>query len=489
LLPSSRSVKNAAANAGYWTAPSILAVILYWPGLVAWFQKDDFAWLKLLQIARQSQGFRWALFAPLAQGTIRTLSERAFFLSFFALFGMNPLPYRCWALLTFAAGLMLIASLCTKLTGSRAAGFWAAVIWTVNSSMGVVMSWTSIYYEILCAVFLMASLWLLVRYAETGEVRFYAAQWITFLIGFGVLELNVVYPALAAAFALCRARRILGKVWPMFLASAAYTAIHRAAVPFPAEGVYKLHWDSSIFSTLWTYWKWTLGPNRLIFLRIYPSHFRSILAIALMAGLVGFLLWEAWRREWITAFFASWYLIVLGPLLLLRDHMDDSYLTIPLVGFAMWGAWAFVCGWRAGALSRGIAILLLAIYVAVSIPVARVVTQSFYDRSRQIRSLVLGVVAETRGGKDKLILLKGVDSEMFWSALYHRPFPLYGIDEVYLLPENESEIVPPVPPREREQFYADPARVRGALKEGRAIALDVAGGEVRDITASTLEIK
>jgi len=118
-----------------------------------------------------------------------------------------------------------------------------------------------------------------------------------------------------------------------------------------------------------------------------------------------------------------------------------------------------------------------------------VVTQSFYDRSRQIRSLVLGVVAETRGGKDKQILLKGVDSEMFWSALYHRPFPLYGIDEVYLLPENESEIVPPVPPREREQFYADPARVRGALKEGRAIALDVAGGEVRDITASTLEIK
>jgi hypothetical protein len=170
----------------------------------------------------------------------------------------------------------------------------------------------------------------------------------------------------------------------------------------------------------------------------------------------------------------------------LRDHKDESYLTIPLVGFAMWGAWAFVCGWRAGALSRGIAALLLVTYLGVSIPVARVVSQSFYDRSRQIRSLVLGVVAETRGEKDKLILLKGVDSEMFWSALYHRPFPLYGIHEVYLLPENESEIVPPAPPRERDQFYADPAQAREALREGRAIALDVAGGQVRDITASAL---
>jgi hypothetical protein len=345
------------------------------------------------------------------------------------------------------------------------------------------MSWTAFYDEILCAVSLIGSLSLLMRYAETRDVRFYVAQWITFVIGFGVLELNVVYPAIAATFALCRARQILGKVWPMFLASAAYTAIHWAAVPFPAGGVYKMHWDSSIFSTLWTYWKWTLGPNRLILLRIYPSHFRSILTIALMAGLLGFLAWKSWRCEWITAFFASWYLIVIAPLLLLRDHVDASYLTIPLVGFAMWGAWASVSCWRAGGLWKGIAMLLLAVYLGVSIPAARLVSQSFYDRSQQIRSFVLGVVAGSRGGKHKLILLKGVDSEMFWSAIYDRPFPLFGLDDVWLLPNNESEIVPPVPQAFRAQFYAAPASVREALRQGRAIVLDVAGGQVRDVTA------
>ncbi|MBZ5612040.1 MAG: hypothetical protein LAP38_27600 [Acidobacteriia bacterium] len=471
-------------KAAYWIAPSLLTVVLYWPGLMAWFQKDDFVWLKLLDIARKSQGFRWALFTPLAQGTIRTLSERVFFMSFSALFGVNALPYRCWALLTFAASLVVVSSLCARLTGSRAAGFWAAILWTVNSSMGVALSWTAIYYEILCSLFLLGGIWLLVRYAESGQRRFYLAQWITFVIGFGVLELNVVYPALAAAYALCCNRRLLAKIWPMFLVSAAYTLIHTVAAPLPAGGPYKLHWDTSVLSTLWTYWKWALGPNRLIYLRIYPSPYRSLLTILLMSGLLGFLLCKMLRREWVTAFFAAWFVIVLAPLLPLRDHIDPSYLTIPLAGFAMWGGWAVVSGWNAGRLGRIAAVFLLGIYLAVSIPIARVTTLSFYDGSQAVRSFVLGIVARTRGQESKLVLLRNVDSEMFWSAVYDRPFPLFGINEVYLLPDDQQKIVPEVPASIRSQFFADSGMLRAAFEQQRAIVLDTAGGHVRDVTAS-----
>ena len=473
-----------ARTAAYWSVPSLFAVILYWPGLVSWFQKDDFVWLKLLRMARESQGFRWAFFAPLAQGTIRTLSERAFFISFSALFGVNPLPYRGWAFLTFAASLIMVSSLCTKLTGSRAAGFWAAILWTANSAMGVALSWTAIYYEILCALFFLSGLWLLVRYAETDQRRFYVAQWVTFLLGFGVLELNVVYPALAAAYALCCAPRIIGKVWPMFLVSATYTVIHTAVASLPTEGPYKLHWDTSVFSTLWTYWKWALGPNRLIFLRIYPSPYRSLLTILLTLGLVGFLAWKMWRREWATAFFAAWFLIVLAPLLPLREHIDPSYLTVPLAGLAMWGGWAVVSGWNSGRLGRIAAVLLLGVYLIVSIPVARVVTLSFHDRSQAIRSFVLGIIARTRGRTDKLVLLKDVDSEMFWSAVYDRPFPLFGVDQVYLVPEDQGRITPELPAVVRPQFYADAAMLKEAFAKDGAIVLDVSHGHVRDITAA-----
>jgi hypothetical protein len=474
-------VYQRAARMGYWLI--LLGLVLYWPGLMAWFQKDDFVWLKLLTIARDGKGFQWALFAPMAQGTVRTLSERIFFMSFSAMFGVNPLPFHCWVFLTFALSLVVLGSLCSKLTGSRAAGFWAMILWTANSALGVVLSWTAIYYEILCGLFFLTGLWLLVRHVETGRLSFYVMQWITFLLGFAVLELNVVYPALAAAYALCCARRILGRVLPMFAVSAAYTLWHMALAPLQTTGPYKMYWDTSVIPTLWTYWKWALGPNRLIFLGVYPSAWRSLLALLLMLGMFGFLICKIYRREWLGIFFAAWFVIVLAPLLPLRDHVDGSYLTVPLIGLAMWGGWGAVCGWRAGRLTRVAAVALLAIYLCVSLPVAHVVAVSFYERSRQIRNFVLGVVAHAQGRKDNVVLLKEVDAEMFWSAVVGRPFPLFGLFNVYLLPEEALRIVPQAQLADYQSLFADKATVSEALGKGRAIVLDVSGGNVRDVTS------
>ncbi len=386
-------------------------------------------------------------------------------MSFFEVFGINALPYRCWAFLTFAVSLVMLGSLCSKLTQSRAAGFWAMVVWTMNSAMGDVLSWTAIYYEILCALFFLAGLWLLVRYVETGQLYYYLAQWATFIVGFAVLELNVVYPALAAAYALCCARRILPKVLPMFILSAMYTFWHTAVAPLPTSGPYKMYWDTSVFSTLWAYWKWALGPNRLIVLGIYPSAYRSLLTILLMAGMIGFLTWNIRRREWLTAFFAAWFVIVLAPLLPLRDHIGGSYLTIPLIGLAMWAGWGIVRGWRAGWPGRLAAVSLLSIYLCVSIPVARAVAVSFYEQSQRTHAFILGVVDHARGQNDKLILLKGVDTEKFVSAVNARPFPLFRLS-VYLLPEEESNIVPDAELKDRQPFYADKTMTREALRKG-----------------------
>ena len=196
--------RGVLANFAFWITPPLVALVLYWPGLTCWFQKDDFAWLGLRQLVGGWGDLGWALFAPLAQGTIRTLSERAFYLSFSTLFGLNPLPYRCFAFLTHAGTLTLLSAVCSRLTGSRAAGFWAAILYTVNGALAYALSWTPIYYELACSFVLLLSLWLLIR----GN---YIAQWITFLLGFGVLELNVVYPALAAVYALCCAPKAAAK--------------------------------------------------------------------------------------------------------------------------------------------------------------------------------------------------------------------------------------------------------------------------------------
>ena len=466
---------------GYWAFPPLVAVVLYWPGLMAWFQKDDFVWLGLLDMVHSWRDFWWALFAPLAQGTIRTLSERVYFMSFSALFGLNALPYRIWVFLTGFATLTVLSAVCTKLTQSRAAGFWAAIFWIVNSTTAFVFAWTAIYYELLSALFMLTGLWLLMRYVETGDRRFFIAQWITHLLGFGVLELNVVYPALALMYALCCAPGIVRKVLPLFIPSIAYTILHLVTAPLQSTGPYRMFWDLSVLPTFWTYWKFALGPNRLIYANIHPSFFRSFLMVALMTGLLGFLGWTIAKRQWLTLFFAAWFVIVLSPLLPLKDHITDCYLTIPTLGLAMWGAWAFVSGWRSGIATRVAAVALLVIYLAVNIPIARISADAFFDNSQRIRKMVYGVVELTANRPDKRILLKGVNKDLFFDALWGRPFRLFNRNEVFLIAEDGADIIAAIPADAVSQFFMSRADADAALAENRAVMFDVTGDRVREI--------
>lgn len=67
--------------AAYWLIPPLFCLVLYKRGLTAWFQADDFAWLGLRLQVHDQGSLLHALFAPMAQGTIRPWSERAFFLT------------------------------------------------------------------------------------------------------------------------------------------------------------------------------------------------------------------------------------------------------------------------------------------------------------------------------------------------------------------------------------------------------------------------
>jgi len=288
-----------------------------------------------------------------------------------------------------------------------------------------------------------------------------------------------VFPALAAAYALCRAPRLLRKVIPLFAISACYMLWHLHVAPLSSSGVYKMHWDASIFSTVWTYWLWALGPRRLMLIGLYSSAGRTVSTLLLMAGLLVFLAWKLRRREWIAAFFPAWFLIVLSPLLPLRDHMSDYYLTIPLIGLAMWGGWALAAAWNSGRAGRIGAASLLAIYCSVSIPVGRATTLSFYNRSQAIRRMLESIVRESRSHPGKTVLLTGVDPDLFWSALYHRPLRLYGIEDVYLLNDHPGIVMPETQAKEAETLFLTPFAENQALQENRAIVFDLSGGEAR----------
>ena len=482
-------MNNNLRATAYWAAAPILMLVLYWPGLTSWFQKDDFAWLGLRGLVHGPRDLLWALFAPLAQGTIRTLSERVVFLSFTSVFGLHALPFRCLAFATCAATILMLRSVATKVTGSPEVGFWAAIAWTLNAAIAIPLAWGAVYYELLWPFWLLLTFWLLLRYVETGERRFFIAQCVTFVLGFFVLETNVVYPAIAAAYAIAspqaRARGLLKKIAPLFVISLIYAIVHISFAPLPASGPYQLHWNLRILQTLTTYWGLALGPGNGRLIGIRSTLIRSTLVWTLTVGLFAFLFRHergTRGRQMLALFFPAWFLIALAPLLPLRDHITNEYVTAPALGLAMWAGWAIVSGWRASWLGKIVVVSLVTIYAAISIPVGQAHVRSFHDRSQRIRQFVLSVVDAARAQPGNAIFLEGVSTELFNDAVYDRAFPLYGIDDLYLVPENRAAIAAPAYFIGTDSFFVNTVVAHKAVRQHRAVVFDVSTGTARNLT-------
>ncbi len=141
------------------------------------------------------------------------------------------------------------------------------MLWTANTALVTVMSWSSAYNEALCPLFLLGALALFIRYAETGRSRFWWWQLVVFTLGFGALEINVVYPALAAAYVLFvvpaeKRRRLLIGLMPRFL-HLRRILLWCIAPPFRSLPTARTRSTSiaRIFRTLAAYWKWSLVPQ------------------------------------------------------------------------------------------------------------------------------------------------------------------------------------------------------------------------------------
>lgn len=463
--------------------PPLFCLWLYWYGLRAWFQQDDFAWLGLRLQVQNWHDLLNAMFAPLAQGTIRPWSERAFFLGFGALFGLDALPFRIWVFLTQFANLALAGWMTRRLTGSRAAAALAPVLWAANPGMAVPMSWTSAYNQVLCAFFLLLAFCLFVRYAETGRAGFYRAQWVVFLAGFGALELNVVYPGIALAYAgMRRSRKLAWKAAAMVPVSAAYALLHRAVAP-AAEGAYGMHWDWSMAATFWKYWQWAPAAARTGIVHHVPGWFGPAGTAVFTGALLGFVFWKGRRSERLGWFCVAWFVVTVAPVLPLRDHAMDYYLAIPSLGLAVLGAWGVVTAFRHSAASAAGVSALAALYLWSGVPLDRAVARWHFERGRAVEAMTMGVERAHELHPEKLILLEGVGDELFWGGVYDHPFRLVGANDVYLAPRSEKAIRGRAGVELVGSYVLGVAEARRALEEQRVVVYQVGGRRLRNVTS------
>ena len=460
---------------------SALFLVLYWPALTAWFRADDFAWLGVGLDVHNFHDFLSALFSPKAQGTIRPWSERAFFMAGYALFGLDALPFHIVVFVTQFANLVLVGSIGARMTERRPgglrhdAGLYAAILWLLNSSLILPLGWVATYNQVMCGFFLLLALHLLMRYTETGRTRYLVWQWIVFLLGFGALELNLVYPAIAAAYTWFYARKYFRRTLPMFAVSAAYALVHFAVAP-PRSDYYAMHFTGAMLRTLAKYWTWSIGPT---FLET-PLHLPrwvlpagiAIVSLALLAFVVRKL--RAGQRG--VLFCLVWYLATLAPVLPLRDHITEYYVYLPVVGLAWLGGWAL-------AESRVAAPAIALLYAFLVVPETIASTAWNHRVSTRARDLVEGVAQAHELHPTKSILLEGVDTDLFWNAILDRPFRLIGLDHVYLTPGSERRIEAHPALGNVAEYVLPAGAVDNALKGDAVVVYDVRGPRLRNITS------
>jgi hypothetical protein len=451
--------RNGAALAGL-----IFLLAFYWRGLGNWFYQDDFGWLHVGP-ATAGGSFLRMLFAPKAHGNIRPWSENLFFYGLKAMFGVNALPFRIVVFATVAGDVILLAALVRRLTGSVLAAAAAPVLWLANPNVAPALCWTSIYNESQYLVFVLLALLLFLR----GK---YWQQMVVFALGLGSLEMAVMYPVIALAYALLYDRAKVLRTAPLFAISAAYTLLHFWAAPGAKSGPYAIQIDGRVLGTLAAYVKLVLGPQDLAhFHWDWPAWFAiagtavvgaGVIAAIIVAGRVGL-------------FGLAWFFALLVPMLPLPDHVEEYALTGPAIGIAII---------LAGALARRPRVIapVAALYLAICLPAAWEVTSWHVARGQLARDLVTGIVAYDRDHAGKTLLIAGLDTEQFYAAFADRPFDTFGLQNVFIAPGGAQKVddargwVP--------QFELPPETAKALLSAGKAAVLDVSDGQVRDVTPS-----
>lgn len=465
-------------RAAYFLAAPLLCLIVFWRVPLTWFANDDFAWLGLPLEVHGMGSLIDILFTPKAQGTVRVFSERLFFLTFSELFGLHAMPYHLLVLATWFADLTLAALIGARLTGSRAAGLLAAVFWTTCGIIVMPLEWVSAYNEVLCAFCILVAFYARLRWIDSGARRWKIAEWIAYLAGFGALEIIVVYPVLAALHALVTDRKRLRSTYLMFVPAVAFGVAHLLLIPKNAGPYYSLSIDARLPRTFFEYLAWTLGPTRLG----GPRY--AILAALIGAALLGFVIARVRRREFLALFFCGWFVLLLGPVLPLPNHIEDYYATLPALGFAWLAGWAVVEAWQSAKVLRILAAFLAATYLIGSIQLIQNYTRWAYNRSMRIRGVVLGVEEIAREHPDASVMLEGVDNDLFQAGFQDNPWRLFGLQKLYLVPGGEQGIIARADLGGVTPFLITPRQALDRIEHHQGYVLAVSNDGTRDITRS-----
>ncbi len=227
-----------------------------------------------------------------------------------------------------------------------------------------------------------------------------------------------------------------------------------------------------------------LGFDAFTQVKATPPLSVNIAVAAVTAAILGFTAWQAWKRRFLPLFLLCWFLIVLGPLLPLHNHITGYYLTIPAIGIAMLAAYGLARAWRSGMGATVIAGALILLYAWPSATVVQAEMRAFFDRTDRARALVQSVAYAKKIHPGKMILLRNVDDSLFWTAVYDSPFRALGWHDVYLTPDCRAAIHEDPHLWPLSNYILPASAVSRALNDQSAVVYTVEGRKLRNVTRS-----
>jgi hypothetical protein len=271
------------------------------------------------------------------------------------LFGLDGLPSHALVIVFLAASAVAIWALVRELTGDARLGVLVAVTHAAANVIHIdtlMIQTCGVENQVGATCFFFATLALLRRRAATSALLY--------AIGVLVKETVVILPAfmvLCAAIApggdgrlfatdarlRARLQAAARRLWPHAIVLAAFLAVkHAGRSPFrvPASDPYFMSlFGVHLFTNFATYVRWTL---EVLVPGVRPWPAAAIAAAVGLAALASARPFDAARRRVLArwgAFFATWYGLALGPMLILPNHTYRYYALFALpAALCVWWA-------------------------------------------------------------------------------------------------------------------------------------------------------
>jgi hypothetical protein len=364
-----------------------LTLLLYRSCLDKYFAMEDFLCISWVE-EEGFEGVAKSYYTDNAYGVYRPTSIHIYYYLCRQLFGLDPLGYHAIDLISHTINVILVFALALLLSGKRWVGFLAGTTYMTRLSHYIAVFWVSGISEVWAVLFSLLSLISFVLLCKHKNPFFLAASLVSFALALTCKESAVTLPFVLLCYVCLFSndfslRRVATRIGPFMVVLALYLVLKLVILKPMVGAFYEVGVGAWSLRNLVLYSLWQVNALYLsimsigFFTDISPYRYLgdiaavwSVFSLVLLLCL-GFLCLGRRKafarlksilidpRNRVALFGLAAFFVSLAPALLLKNRLQEYYLSVPSIGFSLFAAailGGFKRKWLAGAFVLGMVV-------------------------------------------------------------------------------------------------------------------------------------